>query len=80
MTIFLIEYDKARGELIWKRVFPDSERAQAQNLRLERELELSAAGVPHEVVLLEAVSEEALRHTHRRYFENLAEIGKVAAS
>ena len=80
MTIFLIEYDRIKGKIVRKLVFLDSERINAQNLRLKRELELSAAGVPHEVVLLEAESEEALRHTHRRYFENLAEIGRVAGS
>ena len=30
--------------------------------------------VDHDVVLLEAMSEEALRRTHRRYFENPRQI------
>jgi hypothetical protein len=80
VTIFLIEYDREKGKIVRQQRFPDTEMVDAQNLRLKRELELSAAGVPREVVLLEAESEEALRHTHRRYFENLTEIGRVASS
>jgi hypothetical protein len=38
------------------------------------ELDLNSQGVEREVVLLEAETEEALRRTHRRYFENLAEL------
>jgi hypothetical protein len=54
--------------------FGDSERAKAENLRLEIELDLNRRGVSHEVVLLEALSEEALRRTHRRYFEDAQQI------
>jgi len=80
VTIFLIEYDRETGKIVKQRLFPDSERSDAQGQRLQLELELKRAGLLHEVVLLEAVSEEALRHTHRRYFEDLAEIGKAASS
>jgi len=38
---------------------------------MEMELELHRRGIKHEVVLLEAASEEAVRRTHRRYFESL---------
>jgi hypothetical protein len=38
------------------------------------ELELNRIGTVHEVVILEAATEEALRRTHRRYFENLSEL------
>jgi hypothetical protein len=38
------------------------------------ELELNRLGIEREVVLLEADTEEALRRTHRRYFEGLAEL------
>jgi len=31
-------------------------------------------GIRHEVVLLEAATEDALRQTHRRYFETLSEL------
>ena len=46
----------------------------AAGARLELEIRLNRDNVDHEVVLLEAHSEEALRRTHRRYFENLTEL------
>ena len=53
--------------------FEDSERHQAQEKRLEIELDRNFKGflLQREIVLLEAVSETALRRTHQRYFENL---------
>ncbi len=36
------------------------------------ELDLNHRGIEHEVVLLEAENADALRRTHRRYFENLS--------
>lgn len=72
--IFLIEYDRTRGEIVTFRAFNDSERKNAEDARLEMELELNRLGTEREVVLLEAASEEALRRTHRRYFEDLAEL------
>jgi hypothetical protein len=80
VTIFLIEYDRESGKIIDQRRFSDNERPAAEDLRLMWELRLRGKGMPHEVVLLEAPSEEDLRHTHRRYFEDLAEIGRVASS
>jgi len=74
MMIFLIEYDRARGEIVTFRTFNDSERQNAEDARLEMELELNRLGTEREVVLLEAATEEALRRTHRRYFEDLAEL------
>ena len=72
--IFLIEYDRNRGEIVSFKTFDDSERRNAEDARLELELELNRLGTEREVVLLEASTEEALRRTHRRYFENLAEL------
>lgn len=72
--IFLIEYDRPRGHIVQFKVFSDSERAAAQDIRLEIELNLNRSRVDHEVVLLEAMSEEAVRRTHRRYFENPRQI------
>jgi hypothetical protein len=67
--IFLVRYDRARGQLVSKAVFADTERAAAHRARLELELQLNKSGVDHEVVLLDAVSEEALRRNHERYFQ-----------
>lgn len=72
--IFLIEYDRSRGEIVTLKTFSDSERRAAEDTRLEMEIALNRGEVDREVVILEAESEEALRRTHRRYFENLSEL------
>ena len=72
--IFLIEYDRHRGRMISLREFADSEQQQARVARLQREIELHYLKTEREVVLLEATTEEALRRTHRRYFESLPEL------
>ena len=72
--LFLIEYDRNQGDVVTIREFADSERECAETSRLELELDLNRRGRKHEVVLLEADSKEALRKTHRRYFENLSEL------
>ncbi len=74
--VFLIEYDRSSGTIKEMRQFDDPSRKLAEEARLELELKLNRAGVLHEVVLLEAPSEEALRRTHSRYFENVAEIAR----
>ena len=74
--LFLIEYDRNQGEVITIQEFDDSKKAQ--NARLEMELKLNRLGISHEIVVLEAATEEALRRTHRRYFENLGELMKAS--
>jgi hypothetical protein len=76
--IFLIVYDRPEGRIVAFEPFEDSQREAAEDLRLETELTLHRRGVDREVVLLEAESEEALRLTHRRYFEGLSEIAGSA--
>jgi hypothetical protein len=73
-VIFLIEYNRTAGNIILFRSFNDSQRLEAENARLEIELDLNRKGVDHEVVLLEAENEAALRQTHRRYFEDLRQL------
>lgn len=72
--IFLIEYDRSQGRIVTFRTFDDSARQEAEDSRLQLELDLNRRGTEREVVLLEAASEEALRRTHRRYFETLSEL------
>jgi hypothetical protein len=72
--IFLIEYDRLRGRVMTCKRFDDRDLAQAENERLQIELALNREGVDREVVLLEATTEQALRRTHRRYFESLHEL------
>jgi hypothetical protein len=72
--IFLIEYDRDRGRIVEIKSFKDSDRGKAEESRLELELELNLKAIDNEVVLLEASTENALRRTHRRYFEDLTEL------
>ena len=72
--IFLIEYDRKKGRIVSMNSFDDSERVKAEDRRLELELSLNANGVEHEVVLLQAKSEAAIRLTHGRYFYDLSEL------
>jgi len=76
--IFLIEYDRAKGQIVNLKTFDERDRVTAENTRLELELELNRLGKEREVVLLEASSEQALRRTHRRYFEDLSELVKAS--
>lgn len=72
--LFLIEYDRSRGEIVTFVGFGEGESQSAEHARLNMELDLHRRGVQREVVLLEAENEEALRRTHRRYFEDLAQL------
>jgi hypothetical protein len=72
--IFLIEYNRGEGRLVSLERFNESDRRRAEESRLNLELKLNREGIGNEVVLLEAVSENAVRRTHRRYFETLAEL------
>ena len=78
--IFLIEYDPPTGRLVQFRKFEDPDRQAAHDARLELELALNRQGIQHEVVILEAPSEEAVRHTHKRYFKNWAELEREVAA
>jgi len=72
--LFLIEYNRSSGSIVQLREFDEASRQAAEDARLDLELRLSSQGIEHEVVLLDAPSEAALRHTHGRYFENVVEL------
>ena len=76
--IFLIEYNRPNGSIVTFRDFDDSQRREAEDSRLEIELDLNRKGVEHEVVMLEADSRAALHRTHQRYFADLTQILKSA--
>lgn len=78
--IFLIEYDRPTGQIISFKNFDDSQRLKAEKTRVDLELKLNRRKIDHEVVLLQAASEEALRRTHRRYFENLSQLAQSTTS
>ena len=75
--IFLIQYNRANGRIVRFEEFQDAERETAENERLEIELDLNRKGIEHDVLLLEALSQEALRRTHRRFFEDVSEIAST---
>jgi hypothetical protein len=78
--LFLIAYDRGRGVVASMRAFDDLQKHVAEDARLDLELDFNRRGIGHEVVLLEASSEHALRLTHRRYFEDFAELARSSAS
>lgn len=78
--IFLIEYNRRQGRMVTFKTFTKSEQRKAEDERLEMELDLHRRGIEHEVVLFQAATEAALRRTHRRYFEDLADLAKLPVS
>lgn len=78
--LFLLEYNRTEGRLVTFRTFKESEQLEAEQVRLDIELNLNRRGVDHEVVILDAESEAALRRTHRRYFLTLDEIARSNGS
>jgi hypothetical protein len=72
--IFLIEYNRSEGQIVTLRNFDESQRRDAEDSRLGMELDLNRKGIDHEVVLLDAATEDALRRTHQRYFANLTQL------
>lgn len=75
--LFLINYDRAKGQLLSIQEFPDNERATASAARLNLEIELLTRANGHEVVLLESVSLESLKSTHKRYFDSLEKMKSI---
>lgn len=69
--IYLLHYNRGAGRLVSIREFTDDQRAEASESRLALEISLLCESNGHEVVLLEADSEDELKKTHRRYFESL---------
>jgi hypothetical protein len=68
---FLLAYDRPRGEILRQQEFGSWQEGLPARFEAEREY----AGSPDvEIVLLGAESIEALRATHRRYFESIGEI------
>lgn len=67
--LFLIVYDRSRGQIVSMTTHPANARQQVDEARLECELRLRREAGRHEVVVLEADDEDALRKTHARYFK-----------
>ncbi len=65
---FFVQYDRSTGDIVTLQEFSGTQRLQAEDIRLKIELDINQRGLNHEVVLLEADSQDALRRTHQRYF------------
>ncbi len=78
--LFLIQYDRRAGHIVRLERFTDDQQRLAADTRLELEIELRRHGQNHEVVLLDAASEAALRKTHGRYFEDVQGLLAAVAS
>ena len=76
--LFLIEYDRQTGKIVKLREYNDSDRLIAESDRLDLEVDLYNVEKEHEVVLLQAASQEALRRTHARYFEDISDLVKAS--
>jgi hypothetical protein len=72
--LFLVEYARGQGKIVSFKAFNNEDSTLAKNTRLELELDLNRRSLEHEVVLLEAENEQALRRTHRRYFDSLTDL------
>ena len=75
---FLIEYVRPQGRIVRREIFRDW--SEAEDKRLQVELDLNKRGIDHEVVLLDAAREEMLHKTHQRYFENIEQIATTSVS
>jgi len=69
--IFLIHYKPSVGNIILLKTFTEAQHREAEEARLALELSLIGQKDGDEVCLLDAASLEALKMTHRRYFESL---------
>jgi hypothetical protein len=78
--LFLIQYDRHAGHIVRLERFTDDQQRLAADTRLELEIELRRHGQNHEVVLLDAASEEALHKTHGRYFDDVQGLLAAVAS
>ncbi len=72
--LFLIEYDRDRGQVVTIQEFDGSNRAAAEAARLDMEVRFRRSETDREVVILEAKSIAALKQTHGRYFQDLSEL------
>ena len=78
--LFFFFFDRQRGEIVSMVSHADGQHEQVGDERLLLELRLRSGINKHEVVVLEAVDEEALRKTHARYFKSAEALVPTAPS
>jgi len=75
-VIFLLTYDRSKGQLLDEKQYDDARIDDANQARLEAEIACGAqTGV--EVVILQSVSREELQKTHARYFKSVKELSPL---
>jgi hypothetical protein len=65
--LFLIHYDRLQTKIVSFTEYKDSERAHANQARLELEIQYNQHNGTQEIVLLEAVNKAQLKKTHPKY-------------
>ena len=77
MKLFLVEFDRSEQRLVGAlKAFPPSRRTAALAARFDAQRRVLREDLNHDVVLLEAESEAALRRTHASFFMTPAELTK----
>ncbi len=76
MTIFLLIYDRDLRKLVRLDQFPQSQRVDATRARRDAEIAAIRAHRNQEIVILEAESLDALKHTHGSYFFTMEQLGE----
>lgn len=80
-TLYLLSDLLGQMEALERRLLAAQIRPQdRESVSLDLEIELRRRGQSHEVVLLDAASEEALRKTHGRYFDDIEDLLAAVAS
>jgi hypothetical protein len=72
--IFLIQYDRSKGQLLRLQRYEEADREEADRTRLKLELDSLGCGGDMEILIFDSRSEEVLRQTHRRYFESAEQL------
>jgi hypothetical protein len=74
MKIFLLIYDRDLRRLVSVDEFAQEDRAKATRARRDAEIAAIREGRKQEIVILEAESLDALKHTHGSYFYTVREL------
>jgi hypothetical protein len=77
---FLLEYESGKGKLLSITSYSDDCSEQARKERLTMELKHHRAKNDVEAILLEAKDQQALHTTHRRYFDSMDQLARLAGS
>jgi hypothetical protein len=76
MKIFLLIYDRDARNLVHLEEFSQANRAKATRARRNAEIAAIREGRKQEIVILEAESLDALKHTHGSYFYSVQELAQ----